>query len=744
MAVYTKTANDVFAPTDAGGALRSVQNADVQTWGTEIERLIMAIIAETGDLDLPNLLIRYTITGGTANAIEATPNLPPPDAPGEALFSIQITADNTGPVTINGKSMLTNSGNQLAAGGLVVGGIYLFLDDGVNFRLVSDQASAAVLAAAEEAQLAAEAAQLAAESAAGANLANADSRAAAILTNIPETVAYIRTAGYSAAGVGRGAVYKRGNGASPGGFVSADGAGWELVPQPLHLSLFGGTNAAALTAAATAAKSLGIAEIEADAGTITVGSAVDMQGVGIIGQGTIIGNTSNLLNVGPLRNCVVRGFPTEGDILAHLTPTRQTPKLLVCANPDDALWLFANDANGRPLRHILRYDTFSSNPTDAGVASEVWRPTDVFGLDKVFVYQKAGVRTGTWGAETNAPFGGFFGPGTVGGRAFRYRSTTVQNSDVTFTVGATAISQKCRVGIYATAGSSTANEILVNGVSQRTFSAVLVAGFPLLLIEVELTAMGDNEVTVRKTSSGASSLSVIGANVVELQHYRGETVDEYAYGETARQYLFSTAANDYAFHSIDEDKWFGSLHGGETKRSEPVLLTDRTIFPIPSVQGNFVIAQSFQFQQRTEIRAGTDYMNVARTDTYRADGHYRLAVSMAGSAKVDRAFTCMTAAHWNFRNLIYPREISSPGVTELVGRSNMVTQIAPIGPTEQMVLSTLTTLFPMGGKYGANMLANGPYINNQADTYSKVYYGPVAGSEVTLPGIAFETERLFG
>src|SRR5690606_28859510 len=119
-----------------------------------------------------------------------------------------------------------------------------------------------------------------------------------------------------------------------------------------------------------------------------------------------------------LRNCIVRGFPTEGDVLASLSPTGQSPKLLVCAVPDSALWLFGNDANGRPLRHVLRYNTFSSNPTDAGAASEVWRPTDVYGLDKVFIYQKNGSRTGSWGAETNAPFGGFFGTGTVGGRSF--------------------------------------------------------------------------------------------------------------------------------------------------------------------------------------------------------------------------------------------------------------------------------------------------------------------------------------
>ncbi len=168
MSVFTKRAVDVFAPTTAGGAPRGADMGEAQTWGTEAERLFYALIAgQGGDIDLPNLLIQYSITGGTENAIEAEPNLPIPDAAGESLFSIQVVQDNTGPVTINGKPLLTNSGNQIVAGGIVAGGIYLFLDDGTNFRLISDQASAAVLAAAEAAQQAAEEARRAAEEAAG-------------------------------------------------------------------------------------------------------------------------------------------------------------------------------------------------------------------------------------------------------------------------------------------------------------------------------------------------------------------------------------------------------------------------------------------------------------------------------------------------------------------------------------------------------------------------------------------------
>ena len=238
MSVFTKLGVNIAAPTDAAGNPRRPENHDFQVWMTEAERLFYALIAgQGGDIDLPNLLISYTITGGTENAIEAEPNLPVPDAAGEALFSIQIAQDNNGPVTINGKPLLTNSGNQIAAGGLVAGGIYLFLDDGTNFRLVSDQASAAIVAAAEAAQEAAEEARDVAESAAGANLSNVDSVSNAEITNFPEPVGYVRAAGYASAGDGGGALYKRvlTEPSHAGKFQSADGSWWELAETEISL-----------------------------------------------------------------------------------------------------------------------------------------------------------------------------------------------------------------------------------------------------------------------------------------------------------------------------------------------------------------------------------------------------------------------------------------------------------------------------------------------------------------------------
>lgn len=102
--------------------------------------------------DLPHGTIHMINVGaGTPDAIVATSSLPAPVAPGAALFTVNIVAANTGPVTINGKPLLTNSGNQIVPGGLTAPLIPVFVDLGDHFRLLSDQASAAIVSLASTA-----------------------------------------------------------------------------------------------------------------------------------------------------------------------------------------------------------------------------------------------------------------------------------------------------------------------------------------------------------------------------------------------------------------------------------------------------------------------------------------------------------------------------------------------------------------------------------------------------------------
>lgn len=198
MSLFTKLGNEIASPVDAAGNPRRVENGDMQRWMTEVERITQAFQAGGGiifpDLDTANASLAYNAnqmawvvgdpvpsnngvyrkTGasgsgswvrmgdlpfsmirldnagaGTADAIVAVPMLPLPTTPGAVLLTVNILAPNTGNVTINGKPLRTNSGNEISPGGLTAGSIHAFLDLGDHFRLLSDQANAAIVAAAE-------------------------------------------------------------------------------------------------------------------------------------------------------------------------------------------------------------------------------------------------------------------------------------------------------------------------------------------------------------------------------------------------------------------------------------------------------------------------------------------------------------------------------------------------------------------------------------------------------------------
>lgn len=105
--------------------------------------------------DLPfSFIVAVDAGAGTANAIQATSEIPVSDS---ALVWLTVFETNTAsPVTVafNGEAPLavkTNGGNNVAVGGLVAGMTVMGIRSGSTFRLISDQASAAILAAAEAA-----------------------------------------------------------------------------------------------------------------------------------------------------------------------------------------------------------------------------------------------------------------------------------------------------------------------------------------------------------------------------------------------------------------------------------------------------------------------------------------------------------------------------------------------------------------------------------------------------------------
>lgn len=237
MSIFTKLGVSVAAPFNADGTPRQISPQDFQIWMTEVERFIKGLLAGVGGVDLPELIYKYVITGGDANKIIAKPNAEVTAGAGEALFTIDIAQPNTGNVSINGKSLLTSSGNQIVADGLVPG-IWLFLDEGANFRLVSDQASQAIMDAAEQAAVAAQEARDIVENLVSDAVSQGNVPIYSTLTSLPSIqipagITSIRINGRNSVGDGLGGLFTDTDTGSIDTTTSGDGRTWFRVDKEI-------------------------------------------------------------------------------------------------------------------------------------------------------------------------------------------------------------------------------------------------------------------------------------------------------------------------------------------------------------------------------------------------------------------------------------------------------------------------------------------------------------------------------
>jgi hypothetical protein len=240
--------------------------------------------------DLPNSVIRLTVTGGTGNAIVATAP-EEPSLPGNKLFLLTPTATNTGPTTLarNGgaaATILNALASSLAANSLVANSPVLMLWQVDHYQLlvslpvdatgILNDAIAARDAASGYATAAASSA-----SALGNQVHQYDTRAQAIAATIPVGVTNVivkrRTTG---AALGN-APYIPGTIAGPDAFQEAGGHYWQLdlTGGLVKASWFGaktGTDStAAFQACIDALKANGFIPIEVEPGTYIITSQLN-------------------------------------------------------------------------------------------------------------------------------------------------------------------------------------------------------------------------------------------------------------------------------------------------------------------------------------------------------------------------------------------------------------------------------------------------------------------------------------
>ncbi len=500
----------------------------------------------------------------------------------------------------------------------------------------------------------------------------------------------------------------------------------------------------AIQAAINSAVSQNIKSIYAPIAFIKISSTVDAQGIGIIGTNTEIINTANFSNLGPLVNCIVRGYRTDVDYYDNLS-TAGASKKIAYRKESQCLSILTKRIGKGYVESEHRYNNFGSNPTDAGGSCENWRQCITRLISEIYTYKKtsSAETAAAWGVETPILVSQSFPTGTASAIQLNYRSTNTLNAEITWDVTSTVIGKVGYAAVYATAGSAGTVELYVNGVLQTTFSATLVGTNYIVPVRYELNLVGVNTVTLKKTSGG--SLNVIGVEFTTLENLEDSSnIDSIAYGDWDEDYVSSNGASDYALFSPADGKFFGSVHGGETERIAAIFKVDGDVTTIPASVGDFVIGTTFNLEQKTTIAVGSNSLDVDSTYLYDADSVVEFYCYMSGSAVVNDFFTAMSAATTRFAGIKYPIfNAALPTGKNTLGRFNTVTQINRADPNFPLDLTVQFTLFPMGGDTGANMGSNGPYIATNIASQSKLYYGPVLDSDTTITEISYKTVRKF-
>jgi len=193
---------------------------------------------------------------GTANNIIVTASVVIPAAAYQVLYILNVTQENTGPVTVSGainRELVTNINQPVPAGYLTPGMAVLCIDTGSELRMLSYGDMETLLNDVEVALAAAQAAQAGAEVARDEAVAAASdavsqgnvpiysTRNAVEGLEIPNGMSAIRTNGFGMVGDGGAALYKRvfSEPTHAGKVQSADGAWWELAELEINARQLG-------------------------------------------------------------------------------------------------------------------------------------------------------------------------------------------------------------------------------------------------------------------------------------------------------------------------------------------------------------------------------------------------------------------------------------------------------------------------------------------------------------------------
>lgn len=296
------------------------------------------------------------------------------------------------------------------------------------------------------------------------------------------------------------------------------------------------------------------------------------------------------------------------------------------------------------VRFRLREDLVDTSATSAGGTGNLLRVVEVFNTPECFSLVKTGTKSPTgWGDDASIYYGSVQIP-------LYSANATVAGTYVDYDVVVPSGKYMCELLVYGSTGSSQDVNISVDGVVARNVSFKQNTA-KWIRVGVPCTP-GSH--TIRVTINDAGYGSIAGANIVDLNDFKGENYDTVytIYEGSVNQYITNGGAIDYAMQSADDDLYYGSYHGGEVRQSIQYLLDGTTITP---VDGGYYIGKQFEVLQTTLIKMGALIANSRYIFKY--DGIQEFEVDFSGSMNLTRLFTNMCTTHQDYNLVISPKKV---------------------------------------------------------------------------------------
>ena len=427
---------------------------------------------------------------------------------------------------------------------------------------------------------------------------------------------------------------------------------------------------------------------------------------------------------------------------------------LIYKNNSDGLIVYQKKNKGY-VRHEFKRGTGGSG---YGVNYELLRLIDVKNLDEVVGYispkkPSAGSISKTFSSSfpSSSSTVAFLGTGAFSDKGYDHAGEMLDVMEVSsggfasYSVNS-GNAGKMNIGLYdrAVKSGNTDYKIYFGDSLVKTGSVSTIGETGRHIIEFNVPPNKSGTLKIENSGSGLLYLTAI--NFYRLEELNGQQVDSFLayYENNNTHYIESNGASDYALRNADDNKLFGSYHGGEISEECKVVKGGSRVDYDTISTGDFWAERNFNVYQKTRLieKAKMQSTFIFDTDgTLDMDFQYNV-IDINDPINLSTYWVGLTCTSPQLSLLKTPIE-KDFGTPEQATASHYyfdtifgkVIQASPDGKTE---MHSRFPIFSENSEWIGNTSAHS--ISDQT-MYRKHYYGPIRFSDIPVPLKMLQTSK---